>query len=336
MPTVKRYLWILALVAAGGIAITAWLAKNSPVPPSGPPEKVVIAGLSLPGAGLFFVAKEQGFFREQGLDADLQLHTTGKSALDSLFGGDADFAIAGDTPIVLSILSDRQLDVLSTVYRPDGGIAIIARRDRAATPDELKGKRLGVTFGSSGQFVADTFLLVHGIAQSEVTMRDMKQEEMAEALAAGVIDAACMWQPHLADTQTKLGDLGFTFPNAAFYTFRLSLVAKRGYAAEYPGRTRKVLAALRQAQRYTTANPAVALDIMSRSTGIAGTTLKRFFNPAEYELGLDQGLLLTLDDQTRWAIQRGLVHTDKMPNYLDYIQADGLQAVSPESVKIIR
>ncbi len=304
--------------------------------PAAPPEKIVIAGLSLPGAGLFFVAQAQGFFRDQGLDADLQLHTTGRSALDSLFGGAADFAVAADTPIVFSILSDRKLDLLSTVYRPDGGIAIIARRDRATTPGDLKGKRLGVTFGSSGQFVADSFLLIHGIAPSEVSLLDMKQEAMAEALLAGHIDAACMWQPHLADTQARLGDLGFTFPNAALYTFRLSVVARHGYAAAHPDRTRKLLAALRRAQSYITANPAAALEIMSRSSGIAETTFKRFFNPAEYELGLDQGLLLTLDDQTRWAIQHGLVKAGKLPNYLDYIQADGLRAVSPELVRIIR
>lgn len=336
MPAVKRTLWILALIAACGIAFALWLAQKNPVPPSGPAEKIVIAGLSLPGAGLFFVAKEKGFFREQGLDADLQLHTTGKLALDSLSGGHADFAIAGDTPIVFSMLSDRKFDILSTVYRPDGGIAIIARRDRAATPGDLKGKRLGVTFVSSGQFVADTFLLVHGIAQAEVTLLNMKQDEMADALLAGNIDAACMWQPHLAETQSKLADQGITFPNATLFTFRLSLVAKRGDAAGHPDRTRKLLAALWQAQRYTAENPESALDIMSRSTGIAETTLKRFFNPADYELGLDQGLLLTLDDQTRWAIQRGFVKTDKMPNYLDFIQADGLGAVNPESIKIIR
>ncbi|MCX7174468.1 MAG: NrtA/SsuA/CpmA family ABC transporter substrate-binding protein [Proteobacteria bacterium] len=329
-------MWSFALLAASGIIIAVWLTKQNSVSPSGPPEKVVIAGLSLPGAGLFFVAKEKGYFGDEKLDVDLRLYTTGKLAIDSLFSGNADFAIAGDTPIVFSILGDRKLDILSTVYRPNGGIAIIARKDRAAAPGDMKGKRLGVTFVSSGQFVADTFLLVHGIPQSDLTLLNMPQEEMVAALLAGNIDAACMWQPHLADTQAKLGDKGITFPNAALYTFRLSLVAKRGYASEYPNRVRKVLAALKQAQRYTVANPASALDIMSRFTGIDKTTFKRFYDPAEYDLGLEQGLLLALDDQTRWAIQRGFVNADKMPNYLDFIYADGLGAVSPESVKFIR
>ncbi|MDA8256291.1 MAG: ABC transporter substrate-binding protein, partial [Betaproteobacteria bacterium] len=316
--------------------LTGSPAKTRPAAPVNPPVKMVIAGLSLPGAGLFFVAKAQGFFRRQGLDVDLQLHATGKGALDSLFRGDADFAIAGDTPMVFSILAGRKLDILSTVYRPNGGIAIIARKDRAATPGELKGKRIGVSMVSSGQFFADTFLLVNGIPSSSVTLVDMSQEAMAEALLAGTIDAACLWQPYLAEMQARLGDKGVTFPNDALYTFRLSLVARRGYAEVHPVRARKLLAALKQAQRYTIDQPAIALDIMSKASGIARATFQGFFDPTEYELGLDQGLLLTLDDQTRWAIKHGFVKTGKLPNYLDYIYSGGLAAVSPESVKIIR
>ena len=336
MVEARKFGWLLALVVACAVATMVWWTKTAWLAPAQPAEKIVLAGLSLPGAGLFFVAKERGFFREQGLEVDLQAHATGKSALDALFAGKADLAIAGDTPIVFAIVAGRDLDILSTVYRPSGGIAIIARKDRAATPSQLKGKRIGVTFVSSGQFVADTFLLVHGVAQSETTMLNMQQGEMATALLAGAIDAACMWQPHLAAMQAKLGDNGVTFGNTTLYTFRLSLVTRPGYSEQHPERARKVLAALKQAQAYIVAQPAAALGIMSQATGIAADTFKRFFASAEYDLGLEQGLLLALDDQTRWAIKRGFVQAKRIPNYLDHVRAEALTAVSPESVKIIR
>jgi NitT/TauT family transport system substrate-binding protein len=340
MPAGKRSLWILALVAASALALvlTVWLMKGNP--PPGPAEKIRIAGLSLPGAGLFFVAKEQGLFRAEGLEVDLQLHPTGKLALDALGRGAADFAIAGDTPLVFSILAGRKLDILATVYRPNGGISIIARKERVATPGDLKGKRLGVTLVSSGQFVADTFLLVHSIAPGAVKLVNLPQDEMAAALLAGTIDAACLWQPALAQMQASLGEQGITFPNDGLYTFRLSLVAPPGAAAAQPERSRKLLAALKQAQGFIGAQPEQALDIMSRSTGIPVALFQRFFSPAEYDLGLEQGLLLALDDQSRWAIKNGFIKTDKqadkLPNYLDYLWTDGLTAVSPASVKIIR
>ena len=329
-------MWASALVAVCGIAIVAWLARQTPTTANVPPDKVVIAGLAAPGAGLFFVAQEQGYFRQQGLDVELQLHLTGKLALDALLGGKADLAIAGDVPFIFATLANRQLDILSNVDKPDGGIAIIAFKSRVPTPGDLKGKRLGVTFVSAGQFFADTFLLVNGVPQSEVSVVNVPPEEIAAALIDGKIDAACMWQPYLEDTKTLLGDRGVVFPSKGLYTFRLNLVANRGYAIEYPHRVRKVLSALLEAQRYTVENPTLALEIISRSAGIEVATFKQFFDPAEYDLGLEQALLLALDDQTRWAIKNGFVKADKMPNYLNYIQADGLGSVSPELIKIIR
>jgi NitT/TauT family transport system substrate-binding protein len=173
---------------------------------------------------------------------------------------------------------------------------------------------------------------------------NLPQDEMAAALLAGTIDAACLWQPSLAQMQASLGEKAITFPNNGIYTFRLSLVAPPGAAAAQPERSRKLLAALKQAQHFIGAQPEQALDIMSRSTGIPVALFQRFFSPAEYDLGLEQGLLLALDDQSRWAIKNGFVkadkhadkHADKLPNYLDHLWADGLTAVSPASVKIIR
>lgn len=321
-----------AIVVTCVIAVSVWWVQLNPAPV----DKMRIAALSLPGAGLFFVAEQKGFFREQGLDVTLLKHDLGQHTLDSLFKGDADVAIAGDTPLVFAILGGRKPDILSTVYRPNGGISIIALKDRVPGPSDLRGKRLGVSFNSSGQFVADTFLLLHGIPQAEVTLVDLKQHEMIEKLLTGEIDAACLWQPYLTEAQARLGDKDITFPNDGLYTFRLSLVANRGYAALQPEKVRKLLAALKMAQAYIAGNPDDSLRIMGEATAIAASTYKTFFESADYGLGLEQGLLLAFEDQTRWAIKRGLVHAEKMPNYLDLIQADGLMAVSPELVKIIR
>ena len=332
----KQSFAIMTFFAACAIVSALWLGRSALTPPPGPAEKLSIAALSLPGAGLFFVAQEKGFFREQGLDVDLQKHSVGKLALDSLLGGKAALGIAGDTPLIFSILNGSKLDILATVYRPNGGISITARKDRTPTPSDLRGKRLGVTFISSGQFVADTFLLVNGIPQADIVLLDMKQAEMVEALVAGKIDAACLWDPYLAEARMKLGDKGIVFPNSGLYTFRLSLVANGGYAAQHPEQVRKVLAALKQAQRYIVEHPDDSLRIMSQATAIAATTYKMFFDPSAYDIGLEQGLLLTLEDQTRWAIKHGFVKVDKIPNYLEFIKSDGLDSVSPESVKIIR
>jgi NitT/TauT family transport system substrate-binding protein len=81
-------------------------------------------------------------------------------------------------------------------------------------------------------------------------------------------------------------------------------------------------------------HPDQAKAIISRYTGPDPASM-RFYDPDDFDLKLDQAMLLALDDQTRWAIKNGLVERQTVPNYLDYIHFDALQAVQPSAVTTI-
>jgi NitT/TauT family transport system substrate-binding protein len=40
--------------------------------------------------------------------------------------------------------------------------------------------------------------------------------------------------------------------------------------------------------------------------------------------------------ESKWAIESGLIKASKVPNFLDVIYFDGLMAVQPEAVRILR
>ncbi len=52
-------------------------------------------------------------------------------------------------------------------------------------------------------------------------------------------------------------------------------------------------------------------------------------------MALDQGLILALEDETRWATSNGLSPPHPMPNFLDYLYLDALEAVAPAAVTVI-
>jgi hypothetical protein len=54
-----------------------------------------------------------------------------------------------------------------------------------------------------------------------------------------------------------------------------------------------------------------------------------------YELALDQNLLLTMEDEARWLIQNRLTDRTQVPNYLDYIYPEALREVNPKAVRMI-
>jgi NitT/TauT family transport system substrate-binding protein len=53
-------------------------------------------------------------------------------------------------------------------------------------------------------------------------------------------------------------------------------------------------------------------------------------------VSLDQTLLITLEDETRWAMKNKLTDKTAMPNFAEYIHVDSLMGVKPEAVKLKR
>jgi hypothetical protein len=43
-----------------------------------------------------------------------------------------------------------------------------------------------------------------------------------------------------------------------------------------------------------------------------------------------------MEDEARWMIRNNLTTEKQVPDFLDYIREDGLKAVKPEAVNIIR
>ena len=52
-----------------------------------------------------------------------------------------------------------------------------------------------------------------------------------------------------------------------------------------------------------------------------------------FAAALDESLILNLEDQARWMIESG-ADGNRVPNFMNFIYADGLRAVQPEAVGI--
>jgi hypothetical protein len=53
-------------------------------------------------------------------------------------------------------------------------------------------------------------------------------------------------------------------------------------------------------------------------------------------LSLDQTLVAATKDETQWMINNNLSGERQIPDFLNYICEDGLKAIRPEAVNIIR
>jgi len=305
-------------------------------PSSSPPERVVIATLIQPSSGLIIVAAENGFFQDNGLDAVYQTHSLGVHALQAVLNGKADIAVAADIPFMFAVMKGGDIAIFATIYKSRRDLALMTMSDRGiAAPKDLVGKTIGATFGTNLQFFLDAMLMANGIPEEKVTIVDLKPSELVNALQTGKADAVTVFPPYMEELQGIFGSRAVIFFGEDLYTSRYNLIAKRDYLKKHPDTARKVLMALREAEQYAKKNPPQAYEIIGRHLKLKAHDVAEMFESGAFELTLEQSLLLTLDEETRWAMKRGFVKMAPVPNYLDYLNVDPLLAADPEAVKII-
>lgn len=328
--------WAFAAVAVA-LAVTAYvLAWNQPVTPAAGVEKLSIALPDVPHAGLLHIAAEQGYFAAQGLDVTIVPATHGKAAMEQLRQGKVDLAAMAEVVFLLAVMKGETLGTVASVLSVSSDNAIVARRDRnIAAPRDLAGKKIGVTFGTGGEYFLWAFLVRHKLAPESVTLVDMPPGRIAAALAGGGVDAIATWAPIVAEAQAALGENAAVFTETNAYTLNFLLGGRRDFLQGHPRAMEKLLRALLQAEEFNRAQPEAALTLVAKRLNIEVETLRPVWKEFNFRVDLRQSQLIALEAQARWAMARGHVAAGPVPNLLPHFYLDALLAVRPERVSVL-
>jgi NitT/TauT family transport system substrate-binding protein len=180
-------------------------------------------------------AQEAGLFRKYNLEVPLVFVTPGAPAVAAMLSGDSEVAVIGAASITRPFVQGNKDPVIIGGIKSLLTHSIIAKPD-IKTPEQLKGKRIGVSrIGSNPHYFAVQALRHYGIDSREVSyIQAGGAPETLAALVAQGIDAAVLTVP--TDAQAlKLGyhyviygpDLKIAYA-ATTFTTRRSIVAKRG------------------------------------------------------------------------------------------------------------
>src|SRR3989344_1858535 len=60
------------------------------------------------------IKENNGYFNEQGLDIEVKPFIAGRLALDAVLSGNADFAVAAETPLVYASLNGQEFYIIAT------------------------------------------------------------------------------------------------------------------------------------------------------------------------------------------------------------------------------
>lgn len=328
---------IIFLVAL--ISGVYWFTAKDRSAYQGPMEKVSISLSStsfLPA--LVHVANHNKYFLDEGLDVEIVGYSAGRFAFQAMLDGEVDIATVSDPNVVSQSFKRDDFKVFSTIVDSANHAKALARVDSGIqTPNDLIGKRIATTKGTTASYFLISFFIFHGLDINKVEVVDLKPGEMVDALVTKNVDAIFTWEPNILKAQEKLGKSAILLPSEVGYKATFSLAAKDSFVKDNPELLKRLLQSLIKAEEYMREYRKESIEILSSATGAKKQHVDMLFDNYLFRLSLSQSLISSLENQARWEISNNDSYQGShMPNYLDYFVLDILNKVKPESVTIIQ
>jgi ABC-type nitrate/sulfonate/bicarbonate transport system substrate-binding protein len=254
----------LAFAGCGGEEKTP--ASNTPAPTFEPQKITFMAGFSpqanLPFVGVY-VAKEKGFFAQEGLDVDIQ-HSAGSSQhIQLLLAGQVQFTTA-DAANVLQRIADPGLPLVSVALIGQTGQQgwVTLAGSGLDDPANWRGKTVAYRSNVPPDLLA--ILKSRGMTLDDVKSQNINYEP-PQLLVEGRVDVYPVFLSNEPDTiQRKLGKEVKVF-SAADYgmpTLGLTYVTSKDYAAQHPEIVQRFLKATLHGIEWARDNRDEAIDIV--------------------------------------------------------------------------
>jgi NitT/TauT family transport system substrate-binding protein len=210
------------------------------------------------------LAQELGFYRDEGLDVELQDFAGGSKALQALVGGSADVVSGFYDHTIQMAAEGKELMAFVTMLRFPGLVLVTSPQSAASVTkiEDLRGRIAGVTTaGSSSQMLLTYLLQRHGIPADGVSITAIGNAATAiAAIERGKVDAGMIADPSftlvakrnptvrvLADLRTAAGvEEAFattTYPASVLY-------AKSSWILENRETARKLARAITRTLRW--------------------------------------------------------------------------------------
>lgn len=200
----------LTLSACGGSSNTT--AANGGSGSSGPTDVTIgVGGQSLLVYLPTTLAAQLGYYKDEGLNVDLQDLQAGSKALTALLGGSVDVTSGYYDHTIQTQAKGKSIESFVTMLQLPALVLAVSPKSSKPIKDiaDLKGLNVGVTApGSSTDFFLKYLLKKAGLGPNDVSTVGIGGGATAvAAMEQGKVDAAVLIDPAVTELQKRLGKL---------------------------------------------------------------------------------------------------------------------------------
>jgi NitT/TauT family transport system substrate-binding protein len=332
---VKKFLLVLSIIVVVALVVAgAWFLGSSGLGSQETPESITLGNMLYEYSGLVFIADDRGFFAANGLNVTLRDYVSTVASITGLENNETDITLVPEYSIVTEAFKKENITVIGNSDKYES-VFLISRKDRGIeNVSDLKGRKIGGSKGTIGEFYLGRFLELNGMRIEDVTFTDMPTTQYVETITNGSVDAVIVVYKYLDQSREQLGSNLVAWPIQSSQKGYVVLTCRNDWASSHPETIIKVLKSVKQAEDYAITHPAEARAIIQKRMNYTDTAMADIWPDHEYALTLDQSLITAMEDEARWMIANNLTNATEIPDFRKYISTEGLKAVKPGSVRI--
>jgi len=155
------------------------------------PEKVTIQidGAAVPYYAPLYIAKEKGYFEEEGLNVEF-LYAAAADIVKNVAVGNVQFGFPNADSVITAKSQNIPVKVVHTTYQSGLGATIFKKDKGINSPSDLKGKTIAVTnYGSPNYIQLQVMLKQHGLSIDDVDIEIVGTGAIVNSLVVDQVDA---------------------------------------------------------------------------------------------------------------------------------------------------
>src|SRR5579859_6060727 len=258
---------IVIIVIIATLVCGVFIKKVFLTPKPLAPIKVRLGWLSSAQFTGMYVAKEKGFYKDAGLNVDLQEYQNGTNNIDLVANGTVDFSITAPIEILTAINTGKQVKAVSSIFQISPLSFMSLKTKNITSPVDLKGKVLGVV-GGTPQTKLKYLALLHGanLTEKDVTFKDLdySESESQDLLTkkADIVDVYRTNQPY--ELQQKGVAYNLLLPeNYGIKGYGDTIITTQKMTTDKSELVKSFVQATSKGWDYAIAHPSEALKIVS-------------------------------------------------------------------------
>lgn len=265
---------VLRLVSGSGLVLS--LLGQAPPAQADDMKEVTFIVVNNMFSAPAFVAVENGYWAQRGLNVKIKLTSSGRQVGQSLQAGEAQLGhMSFSSSTASARASGNRVKGVMPYYNAAefiakaGGRAVIGRKDRgidATNPKTIEGKKIAYLKGSTLDVYMRSWFKREKLDISKVELVNVPVENMPITLEQGQVDAAAIWEPYTAQVVRELGSNAviMTRGEEGLMSDVIGVVANESWIAKNYDLIEKFSIGIAQAAQFVRQDPAHAGEIATR------------------------------------------------------------------------